>query len=121
MSPIKHCVGPTQSGSKCGTILRGEQDAHGCRFRSRRDSILSCAREHGVIRVRLFGSVPRGEATAASDVDFLVRYEPHRTLLDHIALGDALGALLQVPVDIVDETGLSPHIKDKILSEAVPL
>ena len=90
-------------------------------IRTKRESILTCARKHGAFRVRVFGSISRGDGTPGSDVDFLVQYEPQRSLLDHISLIESLTSLLQMPVDVVDETGLSPHLKAKILSEAVPL
>jgi predicted nucleotidyltransferase len=90
-------------------------------IRDRRKSILACAKKHGAFRVRIFGSVSRGEGTVGSDVDFLVCYQPERSLIDHIALIQELASLLQVPVDVVDETGLSPYIRDQVFGEAVPL
>ena len=47
-----------------------------------RAEILAAAARHGASNVRVFGSVARGEADAASDVDFLVDFEPGRSLLD---------------------------------------
>ncbi|MFN8525868.1 MAG: nucleotidyltransferase domain-containing protein [Chloroflexota bacterium] len=40
--------------------------------RSRRDQMNRIAREHGASNVRVFGSVARGTATSASDLDVLV-------------------------------------------------
>ena len=40
-------------------------------LRSRRDGILAIAGRYGARNLRIFGSVVRGEADAASDVDFL--------------------------------------------------
>lgn len=37
---------------------------------------------HGARPVRVFGSIARGEADAASDLDLLVEMEPGRSLLD---------------------------------------
>ena len=90
-------------------------------IRSQRESILACARQHGAIRVRLFGSVARGQAGPGSDVDFLIQYEPERSLIDHISLIESLASLLQVPVDVVSEGGLSPHLRDHVLQDAVEL
>ena len=39
-------------------------------------------KQRGVVRAGVFGSFARGEATNSSDVDFLVEFEPGRTLLD---------------------------------------
>jgi len=44
----------------------------GRRLRRRRRAIIETAAKRGAHNVRVFGSVPRGEDTAASDVDFLV-------------------------------------------------
>lgn len=39
---------------------------------SKRDEILRIAAKHGVSRIRVFGSVARGDAGPDSDVDFLI-------------------------------------------------
>lgn len=49
-----------------------------------RAEILAAATRHGATNVRVFGSVARGDADAASDVDFLVDFEQGRSLL-HLA------------------------------------
>ena len=90
-------------------------------LRLRRDKITGCAASHGARNVRVFGSVARGDASSASDLDLLVEMEPGRSLLDLVALWQALGDLLGGEVDVLSEHGLSPHLRDRILSEAVPL
>ena len=40
----------------------------------KRSQILAIASKHGAYNVRVFGSVARGEATAESDIDFLIDY-----------------------------------------------
>jgi predicted nucleotidyltransferase len=90
-------------------------------LKANREGILTCARRYGAVAVQVFGSVPRGEGRPESDVDFLVRFEPERSLLDQIGLIQDLGALLGVPVDVVDENGLSPHLKESVVGETVPL
>jgi hypothetical protein len=87
----------------------------------RREEILAVAARHGVRRVRIFGSVARGEETPASDLDLLVEFEPGRSLLDHIALAQDLEDLLGRKVDVVTENGLHWYIRDRIFREAVPL
>ncbi|MDA8195576.1 MAG: nucleotidyltransferase family protein [Thermaerobacter sp.] len=86
-----------------------------------RDAILSLAAQHGAERIRLFGSMARGEARPDSDVDFLVIMKPDRTMLDRLALQRDLEQLLHRRVDVVSERGLSPVMHDTVLSEAVPL
>ena len=90
-------------------------------LKDHRDAILACAERNGAFFVRVFGSVSRGEQKTNSDVDFLVRFEPERSLLDHAGLIEDLGMLLGVHVDVVDEGGLSPYLRDAVLHDAVPL
>jgi predicted nucleotidyltransferase len=90
-------------------------------LRSRREEILEIARRYGASQVRVFGSVARGEANAESDIDFLVRFEPTRSLIDQALLKQDLEALLERPVDVVSENGINPLLRNRILSEAIPL
>ena len=78
-------------------------------------------RAFGVSDIRVFGSVARGTAHEGSDVDLLVRVEPKRTLLDLIGFEDEVSALLETPVDVVEEKGIHPLLKEIILGEAKPL
>jgi predicted nucleotidyltransferase len=91
------------------------------RLRSRRDEILRRAAERGARNVRVFGSTARGEAGAVSDVDLLVEMEPGRSMLDFVGLWQDLQDLLGISVDLVSEGGISPYLREKILSEAVAL
>ena len=84
-----------------------------------RVEILAAAARHGATNVRVFGSVARGDADAASDVDFLVDFEPGRSLLDLASLLVELEDLLGLPVDIVTEPGLKARIRQRVLTEAV--
>jgi predicted nucleotidyltransferase len=89
----------------------------------RREEILAVAARHGARRVRVFGSVVRGEETPESDLDqeVEVEFEPGRSLLDHIALAQDLRDLLGREVDVVTEKGLHWYIRDRVCREAVPL
>lgn len=108
--PGKEQLGPGQALLEIGQLLR-----------LRRDEILRLADLHGARKVRLFGSVARGESRADSDVDFLVDMEPGRSLLDHVALRQDLEDLLGLEVDVVTEKALHWYIRDRVLREAVPL
>jgi predicted nucleotidyltransferase len=88
---------------------------------SRREQILTLARNNGAYDVRVFGSVARGEARPDSDIDFLVKLEAGRSLLDLARLLRELQALLGIPVDVVTEAGLCPRIRPQVLKEARPL
>ena len=88
---------------------------------TRRAEILALAERHGVQDVRVFGSMARGDADDASDVDLLVSLAPGRTGL---ALGGLLAdveCLLGRRVDVLTEGALHPEIRDRVLREAQPL
>ena len=84
-----------------------------------RAEIVAAAARHGATNVRVFGSVARGDADATSDVDFLVDFEPGRSLLDLAGLLVDLEDLLGHPVDVVTEPGLKARIRQRVLAEAV--
>jgi uncharacterized protein len=71
-----------------------------------RDQIVALAKQHHARAISVFGSVARGDDLGTSDVDFLVEFEPHSSLLDLIRLEDALAELLGRPVDVVSAGGL---------------
>ncbi len=89
--------------------------------RDKKTEILALASRHGARNLRVFGSVARGEATPASDLDLLVEWEPDRSLLDHVALAQDLEDLLGVKVHIGTPNSLHSYIKDRVIHEAVPL
>lgn len=86
-----------------------------------RAAVLRLAAQHGARDVRVFGSIPRGEAGPDSDIDLLVAFEPGRSLLDQVALMRDLEELLGRPVDIVTEEGLSWLLRRRIVRDARPL
>lgn len=82
----------------------------------------SMAEQYGATRLRVFGSVARGEETPDSDVDFLVELPRGYDLFNQrLALAQGLGDLLHRKVDLVPEHELNPHVRTQVLSEAVPL
>jgi uncharacterized protein len=90
-------------------------------LRARREEILRMAAEHGVHDIHVFGSVVRGEAGPDSDVDFLVAMQPRRSLFDLVGFINDMEDLFGCKVDAVTEPGLHWLIKDRVMSEAVPL
>lgn len=89
-------------------------------LRARRDELLAVARRHGATAVWVIGSVARGDAGPSSDIDFLVEFEPGRSLFDQVHLIDELGAVLGIRVDVVARGGLLER-DQHIVAEAVPL
>ena len=89
--------------------------------RAQREQILSAARKHGAVSVKLFGSAVRGDDVDSSDLDFVVELEPGRSLLDLGGLQVDLERLLGCAVDVVTVKGLRERIRARVLEEAVPL
>ena len=77
-------------------------------------------RRHRGVSVSIFDSVARGDETPASDIDFLVEFEPGSSLFDLFHISEELEALLGVPVDVVSVGGLKER-DTHIRREAVPL
>ena len=87
----------------------------------RRMEILRLAERYRAGKVRVFGSVARGDNTQVSDVDLLVTPQPGCSLFDLGGLLEDLQELLGCPVDLVTEDGLKPRLRERVLREAVPL
>jgi hypothetical protein len=87
----------------------------------RRAEILSLAERYGARNLRVFGSVARGSAGGASDLDLLVDWEAGRSLWDHAGLVQDLQELLGVKVHVGTERSLHWYVRDRILREVTPL
>lgn len=90
-------------------------------LKEKRDEILAIAKQHGGRKVRIFGSIARGQGKEDSDIDLLVELEPGRSLLDIIAIKQDLEDLLKRKVDVVTEAAVSPYIRKEILRQAISL
>ncbi|MEM6838759.1 MAG: nucleotidyltransferase family protein [Cyanobacteria bacterium P01_C01_bin.120] len=67
----------------------------------------------------LFGSTARNEATAQSDLDFLVEFDADPTLSLYMDLKFFLEDLFERNVDLVIKTDIKPQIRDTVIQEAV--
>ena len=91
-------------------------------LRSKKKDVHALAAAHGASRIRVFGSVARGEETSNSDVDFLVDLpQGYDMFRQRVALTQKLSDFLQVGVDLVPEHELNKFIKRRVLEEAVDL
>jgi predicted nucleotidyltransferase len=75
----------------------------------------------GVAHLRVFGSVARAEANAASDVDLLAEFDPEFPLT-LISLGRAqirLESLLGCNVDLTTEAWLRPVVRERAVRESL--
>ena len=84
-------------------------------------AVAGILRRRGVVRAGVFGSVARGEARQASDIDFLVEFESGRSLLDLAGLRLDLAEALGRDVDVATPNSLHPALKDEIMRDLVPI
>jgi hypothetical protein len=90
--------------------------------RQRRHEIVATAEAHGAARVRVFGSVARGEDAADSDVDLLVDLPVGLGLLGYGRLLEDLERVLDgVRVDLVPARDLKPEVRARVEREAIEL
>lgn len=74
---------------------------------------------YGIGKLMVFGSVARGEAMPASDVDVLYELLPGRRLGWEIEdLADELAEVFGRPVDLVSASALHPRLRPDALREA---
>lgn len=74
--------------------------------------------KYGVIRLGIFGSVARGQSTAASDVDIIVEMPPD--LFQMVHMKEELEEILDAPVDLIRHNKyLSAYLQSRIDDEAI--
>jgi len=93
-----------------------------------RDLVIAKLREHepelraaGLIRVRVFGSTARGEASRESDVDLLVDFDPLRkqSLVTVGSLQSRLSDILDVRVDLSAADWMREPVRTAAAEEAI--
>jgi predicted nucleotidyltransferase len=89
--------------------------------RRHRPELAAMGERYGVVNIRVFGSVARGEAAESSDLDLLVDVLPGGGLLALSAFAGEVDDLLQVFTQVATVNGLRPRIRARALVEAVPL
>jgi predicted nucleotidyltransferase len=91
-------------------------------LKARREEIAAADKQHGARRIRVFGSVARGEEFIDSDVDFLVDFPPGYDLFtQRLPLAERLAEITGRSVDLVPEHELNWHLRPCVLAEAVDL
>ena len=83
-----------------------------------RERLETLCEEHKVQRLRIFGSAARGEERADSDIDLLVDFSVPVGFFELIELEEQLAEFFGRSVDLLTERGLSPYLRDSILSQA---
>lgn len=79
--------------------------------------IEALCRKHQVAELALFGSVVEDRATAQSDLDFLVTFEPEARIgfLALARLSRELSEVTRRRVDLVPRAGLKDSIREEVL------
>jgi len=90
-------------------------------LQQKRDAILQIAARHGAYNIRVFGSVVRGEAGPDSDIDLLIDRGPTTSSWFPAGLVLELEEELGRRIEVVTEQGLNPHLRERVLREAVLL
>jgi predicted nucleotidyltransferase/DNA-binding XRE family transcriptional regulator len=103
------------------TSVRGQLGPRARELRRHRRRLLGAARGHGVRRVRVFGSLARGEEVPGGDIDLLVDLELGRTLLDLAAFQREAQDILGIPVDVATPDMLKERIRGEVEDEAASL
>jgi predicted nucleotidyltransferase len=92
------------------------------------DGVLKALRSHeselrrfGVSHAAVFGSVARGQATAASDIDVLVELDDRHAMgiFEYARLKLYIDEILDGVGDVVNRRTLKPLLQDSILRDAV--
>lgn len=78
---------------------------------------LPILKKYGIKKAALFGSYAQHLQTDNSDIDMLIQPPTDMSLLDFVGVKLDLEDALQADVDLLSYNGLSPYLRDKILSE----
>lgn len=93
-----------------------------------REQVISTLRDHepelrqrGVLHVGLFGSIARGEATPASDIDILIELAPGAPvgLFEYVGITQYLADLFPVHVDVANRRRLKPLVRPSAERDAI--
>jgi len=88
----------------------------------KKDMIHAACRQYGARRIRVFGSVARGQERADSDIDFLVDFPPgYDMFAQRLPLAEQLVQITGRHLDLIPEHELNPHLREAVLAEAVDL
>ncbi len=99
----------------CGTSPLGR------RLRKNASAIQKLVAEAGGADVRVFGSVATGRDREGSDIDLIFTPSVPMSLMRLGRLEQDISHLVGVEVDLVPESALKPHLRERVLAEAVAL
>lgn len=91
-------------------------------LKRKRTELQRACEAYGAKRIRVFGSVARGEESAESDIDILVELPVGYSLIkQRIPLTRRLAEITGQKLDLIPEHELNPSLRDTILAEAIDL
>lgn len=93
----------------------------GRRVRQHRVELVAAAAAHGVVNLRVFGSVTRGEDRQDSDVDLLADIPAGMGLLGLGRVAEDLEAIVGARVDLVPSGQLKPSVQRRAERDLVTL
>jgi len=115
---IKETLPPTFIGENgCGMTRTIDKEQVIALLRANEQKL----KEAGIIRIRVFGSVARGDASETSDIDLLAEFDKAKpvSLIGLVRLENWLSDLLGCKVDLVQEGALKTRIRANVEREAV--
>lgn len=88
---------------------------------SQSDALYRALRPLGATRIRVFGSVARGDDSESSDIDLVVDTSTAVSMFDLLRMQREAEAVLGRSVDLVPLDGLKPAVAAAVEREAVAL
>ncbi len=83
--------------------------------------VVPILKKYKVRKAGIFGSYVKGNKKDFSDIDIVVELGEKVSLLDFVEIKLALEDALNMSVDLVEYKGLKPALKERILTEQVPI
>ena len=78
------------------------------------NQLISILQKHGAVKIGIFGSYARGEASPESDLDLLVDFSSRKSLLTLVRIKRELSETLGIDIDLLTEAAISPHMINDI-------
>lgn len=91
------------------------------RLRAHAPEVRRLVAQAGGRRIRVFGSVARGDDHESSDIDLVFAMGTPLSLMELGRLEKQIGELIQAHVDLVPESAIRPDLRGQVLAEAAPL
>lgn len=81
------------------------------------EMLINASSRYNIVYMAIFGSFARGDFSQKSDIDLLVKFDKRKSLLEMVRIQRELSELIGVPVDLLTEKSISPHIMERIRPE----